>query len=134
MSMYGDEVFIAQAVINGASAYVLKQAGNTDLVEAVYAVTCGEHFFSKPFSSERIENYIQEAKIVNTSLYESLTTREQEILRLVVEGKTSQQIALDLFISPRTVDVHRANLMRKLNVRTKSDLIRYALRHGLILE
>ncbi len=134
MSMHSDDAFVAQAIVNGAHGYVLKQASSTDLSDAIYAAFRGEYFFSKPICEDHIANYIQDSKAISDDPHETLTPREREILQLVAEGKTSHQIGQILFISPRTVEVHRANLMRKLNFSTKSDLIRHALKHGLITQ
>jgi len=132
LSMHADAAYVAQAVTNGAVGYVLKQANSHELVAAVSAVYQGEHYFSPPLCEQEIKRYLQEAKSRPSDPYEMLTTREREILQLVAEGNTSHQIADLLVISARTAEVHRTNLMRKLQLNRKSDLIRYALKHGLI--
>jgi DNA-binding NarL/FixJ family response regulator len=132
MSMLADEANVAQAILDGASAYVLKQASGMDLFDAIYAVNNGDHFFSLPLSAERINEYVRTAQGTDPDPFEALTTREREIFQLVAEGNTSQQIGQLLFISPRTAEVHRSNLMRKLNLSSKAELIRYAMTHGLI--
>jgi len=132
LSTRSEEAYVAPVMVNGAFGYILKQARSGDLFDAIGAVLRGEYFFSKPICEDHIAQYIQETKTINDDPHETLTTREREVFQLVAEGKTSHQIGQLLFISPRTVEVHRANLMRKLNLNTKNDLIRHALRHGLI--
>jgi two-component system, NarL family, response regulator NreC len=133
LSMNNDMFNVAQAVSNGASAFVFKNASSDDLVEAIRAVYAGERYFSAPLCEEDILLRLDEnSRQTTDNPYETLTRREREILQMVAEGKTSQQIGETLFISARTVEVHRANIMRKLNVSGKSDLIRFAIRQGLI--
>jgi two-component system response regulator NreC len=132
LSMHVDEAYVAQAVANGATGYVLKQASSCELIAAVYAVHQGEHYFSAPLCEDDIKRYLQETNNITNDLYQMLTTREREVLQLTAEGNTSHQIAEKLFISARTVEVHRTHLMHKLNLSSKSDLIRYALKQGLI--
>jgi two-component system, NarL family, response regulator NreC len=89
-------------------------------------------YLSPPLSEHGIEAYVQKAREVPLDLYETLTTRERQVLQLAAEGRTNTEIAAALFVSPRTVETHRAHLMRKLGLRTQADLIRYALRRGII--
>jgi two-component system, NarL family, response regulator NreC len=95
-------------------------------------VAAGRRYLSPPLSEHGIEAYVQKAREVPLDLYETLTTRERQVLQLAAEGRTNADIAAALFVSPRTVETHRAHLMRKLGLRTQADLIRYALRRGII--
>jgi len=105
LSMHPNEAYVLEALRAGAAAYVLK---------------------------ESIEVYMQKAESAALDPYETLTAREREVLHLVAEGHTNAEIADRLFISRRTVETHRANLMRKLGLRTQTDLISYALRRGIL--
>lgn len=130
LSMHGSEAYIVKAFRNGASAYVLKKSSVEDLVQAVRCVLQGKQFLSPslpqvPIGDQQVVNTIEDR-------YETLTTREREIMQLIAEGYTSPQIADRLFISSRTVDTHRANLMAKLGLRNQAELVRYALQRGLI--
>lgn len=132
LSMYANEAYVLEALRKGAAAYVLKDSTATELVHAVREVNAGRRYLSPPLSDRAIETYAQKAQAAPLDPYETLTTREREVLHLAAEGRTNAEIAARLFISPRTVETHRANLMRKLGLRTQSDLIRYALRRGLL--
>jgi DNA-binding NarL/FixJ family response regulator len=118
---------------NGVSAYVLKDAGSSDLIKAVREVAAGHRYLSPPLSDRAIEAYQQVANAGTLDKYETLTTREREVLQLTVEGHTNSEVASRLGISVRTSETHRSRLMHKLNVHTQADLIRFALRRGIIL-
>ena len=133
LSMYANEAYVLEAFRNGAAGYVLKDASAADLVHAVREVAAGRRYLSPPLSERAIEAYVQKAKAAPLDIYEILTTREREVLHLAAEGHSSPEIAARLGISPRTVETHRANLMRKLGLKTQTDLIRYAVRRGIIL-
>jgi two-component system, NarL family, response regulator NreC len=132
LSMYSNEAYVLEALRNGAAGYVLKEASATDLVQAVREVAADRRYLSPPLSEHGIEAYVQKAREAPLDLYETLTTRERQVLQLAAEGRTNADIAAALFVSPRTVETHRAHLMRKLGLRTQADLIRYALRRGII--
>lgn len=132
LSMYSNEAYVLEALGNGASAYVLKDSSSADLVHAVREVAAGRRYLSPPLSDRAIEAYQEKAKAATLDKYETLTTREREVLQLAVEGHTSTEIAARLGISSRTAEAHRSNLMHKLGLHTQADLIRYALRRGII--
>jgi two-component system, NarL family, response regulator NreC len=131
LSMYRDEPYVIEALQNGACGYVLKESNMSDLTRAIQEVVEGRHYLSSPLSEHAISAYKEKTKGVSLDLYNTLTTREREVLHLVIEGLTSQKIAARLFISTRTVESHRANLMQKLSLKSKDDLIRYALQKGI---
>jgi two-component system, NarL family, response regulator NreC len=131
LSMYRDEPYVIEALQNGACGYVLKEANMSDLTKAIHEVIEGRHYLSSPLSELAIAAYKEKTKGVSLDLYNTLTTREREVLQLVVEGLTSQKIATVLFISTRTVESHRANMMQKLSIKSRDDLIKYALEKGL---
>lgn len=132
LSMYDDEGFVLEALTNGASAYVLKDTGSGDLINAVREVKRGHRYLSPPLSDRAIEIYEQMSRAVISDKYETLTTREREVLHLSAEGLTNNEIANRLGISVRTAETHRANVLHKLDVHTQADLTRYALRRGII--
>ncbi len=132
LSMYANEAYVLEALRAGAAAYVLKESTAAELVRAVREAVAGRRYLSPPLSERAIESYMQKAESAELDPYETLTAREREVLHLVTEGHTNAEIAARLFISRRTVESHRANLMRKLGLRTQTDLIRYALRRGIL--
>jgi DNA-binding NarL/FixJ family response regulator len=132
LSMYANEAYVLEALANGASAYVLKDSNSADLVHAVREVAAGRRYLSPPLSDRAIEVYQAKAKAATLDRYETLTTREREVLQLIAEGHTNTDIASKLGISARTVETHRSNLMHKLVLHTQADVIRYALRRGII--
>jgi DNA-binding NarL/FixJ family response regulator len=132
LSMYANEAYVLEALGNGASAYVLKDSSSADLVLAVREAASGRRYLSPPLSDRAIEAYQEKAKASALDNYETLTTREREVLQLAAEGNTSSEIAARLGISPRTAETHRTHLMHKLGLHTQADLIRYALRRGII--
>jgi DNA-binding NarL/FixJ family response regulator len=132
LSMYANEAYVVEALRNGAAGYVLKRSSASDLVQAVRDVSRGGRYLSAPFSETSIETYLQKAQEAGQDTYDLLTTREREVLQLAARGHTNPEIATRLFISSRTVEMHRANLMRKLNLHTQTDLIRYALKRGIV--
>jgi two-component system, NarL family, response regulator NreC len=132
LSMYGNEPYVLEALRNGAVGYVLKDANAAELLRAVHEVVAGRRYLSPPLSEHAIEAYLQKAQDAVLDLYETLTTREREVLQLAAEGRTNADIAAALFVSPRTVETHRAHLMHKLGLHTQADLIRYALKRGIL--
>lgn len=132
LSTYADEAYVLEALRNGATGYVLKEAGIAELVQAIGEVTAGRRYLSPPLCECAIEAYVQKAHTAPWDPYETLTTREREVLHLAAEGHVAPKIARRLSISPRTVEMHRANLMHKLGLQTQTDLVRYALRRGIL--
>jgi len=130
LSMYSSEAHVVEALRSGASAYVLKDASVEELVTAIREAAAGRRYLSAPFSTDRIESYLR--RPIGADPYGTLTSREREVLHLVAEGLTSGEIAKRLFISPRTAESHRANLMRKLGLRSRTDLVRFALQRGIV--
>jgi DNA-binding NarL/FixJ family response regulator len=132
LSMHPNEAYVLEALRAGAAAYVLKESTSAELVRAVREAVAGRNYLSPPLSQRAIEAYVQKAESAALDPYETLTAREREVLHLVAEGHTNAEIADRLFISRRTVETHRANLMRKLGLCTQTDLIRYALQRGIL--
>ncbi len=130
----GDEAYILDALRRGATGYVPKEASADELIEAVHHVAEGQRYLSREFSERAIDFYVklQRTEDPNLDVSGGLTSREQEILELIANGCTNAEVAEQLTISPRTVETHRANLMRKLGLRNQAELIRYALQRGII--
>ena len=131
LSMQSADAYVIEALKNGAAGYVLKETGPSELVNAVREVTHGNQYLSVKIS-ERLQ--VGGRKILDTpsDAYETLTTREREILQMTAEGRTSQEVGDKLTISPRTVEVHRSNLMNKLGLHNQTELIRFAIKRGII--
>ena len=132
LSMHSDEAYVLEALRNGASGYVLKDSSASDLVQALREVSDGRRYLSPPLSERAIEAYVQRSESASIDPYDRLTTREREVLNLVAQGNSNSEVASRLTISTRTAETHRASVMRKLNLRTQTDLIRYALRRGIL--
>jgi two-component system, NarL family, response regulator NreC len=132
LSMHNTPAFVAAALLNGATGYLLKGCDEGDLIRAVREVAAGRRALSPPVTDRAIDAYIEQARAAPIDPHDTLSTRERQVLQLVAEGNTGGEIAARLHISPRTVENHRANLMRKLALKNHSDLVRYALRRGLI--
>jgi two-component system response regulator NreC len=133
LSMHSDEGYVMRALKAGAKGYLLKDAAEGDLVEAIRAVGNGKTFFSSEISKMLVEDYVREIRTRGVEdSYELLTSREREILHLLAEGKSNKDIASALNLSPYTVETHRRNLQEKLNLHSFAELILYAVRKGLI--
>lgn len=132
LSMHSNEAYVLQALRNGASGYVLKESSAAILIQAVSEVSQGRRFLSPTLSDRAVEAYLQKAEPSSIDVYETLTTREREVLQLAAEGYSNGEIGARLFISARTVETHRANLMRKLDLQGQTDLIRFAIRRGIL--
>jgi two-component system response regulator NreC len=131
LSMYVNASYVLAVLRKGAAAYVLKEAISTDIIQAIHEVVAGRRYLSPPLSQYALDAYIQKAKGAPLDPYETLTTREREVLRLAAQGGTTPMTAKQLSLSPPTIEIHRTNLMRKLGLRTQSDLIRYARQRGI---
>ena len=132
LSMHANETYVLEALRHGAAGYVLKDANPAEVVEAVHEVSAGRRYLSRGLSDRAIDAYAEKAKTTATDAYESLTGREREVLQLAAESSSIAEIGARLGISPRTVETHRENLMRKLGLQSQTDLIRYALRRGIL--
>lgn len=131
LSMQSADAYVIEALKNGAAGYVLKDTGPGELVNALHAVTQGNQFLSAKLS-ERLNPGWRKIQDLPLDVYETLTAREREILQMTVEGMTSQEIGEKLTISPRTVEIHRSNLAFKLGIKNQTDLIRFAIKRGII--
>lgn len=132
LTMHDNEQFFFESLRVGASGYVLKSVADRDLVEACRAAVRGEPFLYPGAVTALIRNYLERARDGEAIPAKAITDREEEVLKLVAEGHSSKQIADLLFISVKTVERHRANLLAKLGLRDRLELTRYAIRAGLI--
>ena len=130
LSTYGDEEHVSQALRAGATGYVLKGAALEELVLAIRSVAQGETYLSPPLLEPVIREYVRRTN-AELSPRERLSHRQAEILQLIAEGNTAKQIALELNISVKTVETHRAKLMERIGVRDLASLVRYAVKIGL---
>jgi two-component system response regulator NreC len=132
LSMYNNEAYVLEALRAGAKGYVLKDSTAAELVKAIREAEIGRHYLSASLSERAIENYIEKSKETYMDPYDTLTTREREVLHLAAQSCTNAEIAERLYISRRTVEVHRANVMHKLGLRSQPQLIRYAMKRGIL--
>lgn len=129
----GDEYFF-EALQAGASGYFVKGGSSAELLGALRALAQGDVYISPTMTKKLLSDYLRRAKTgQDKEVYTGLTGREKEILKLVAEGRNNQDIAEKLFLSPSTVQTHRANIMAKLGLHSRTELVKYALRHGLIV-
>lgn len=127
LTMHKDVVYVREALRAGAKGYLLKDSIDVELAAAVRAIGRGDAYLSPSISATVLEGYQQV-----TDPFDNITNRERQVLQLLAEGKTSKEVAVDLNISVYTVDAHRSRIMKKLQLRTSRDLVRFALQRGLI--
>jgi DNA-binding NarL/FixJ family response regulator len=132
LSMHDNEQYLFEAIKAGASGYVLKSAVDRDLVEACRAAMRGEPFLYPGGVRALMRDYVERARAGEVGRSEILTPREEEIVKLVAEAHTNEEIAQMLFISKKTVERHRANILEKLGMSDRVELTRYAIRRGLV--
>ena len=132
LSMHDNEQYFFAALKAGASGYVLKSAASRDLVHAVRASMRGEPFLYPPAVAAIFHDYLERTRRGEEPVEDPLTGRELEVLKLIAEANTTDEIAATLAISRRTVEHHRANILHKLSMRDRVELTRYAIRRGLI--
>jgi two-component system response regulator NreC len=134
LSMHADTYFVTNAIKSGAKGYILKEDSFKLLIEAVMYVARGKIMVSPAFYPINLNKIFQnERKEDNNSIENLLTEREIQILQMIAEGYTNTQIAEKLFISTGTVDTHRKNIMKKLNIHNVSGLVKYAIKHKIIV-
>jgi two-component system, NarL family, response regulator NreC len=132
LSMHSNEAYVLEALRSGARAYILKESSPEELIRAIREVSTGRRYLSSPLSERAIEAYTQKIETKSVEPFDQLTTREREILILAAGGSTNAEIAAKLYISPRTVETHRTNLMHKLDLHGHAHLIQFAIQHGII--
>ena len=133
LTMHDSEHVVRDVLQSGAKGFVLKSDADRDLITAVEAVTTKHHFFTRRVASMMLEEYLTPGKAGSRQQGDSrLTVREREVLLLLADGVASKQIAGRLNISVRTVESHRMHINRKLGFKSVADLVRYAIRHGMV--
>ena len=132
LSMQADETYVERALKNGADAYVVKDAHSAELVKAVREVSAGRRYLSPPFDVREFSARLDKKSAAKPKPYDTLTSREREVLQLVAEGHSNAEIGGRLFISERTVEVHRSKLMGKLSLHSPSDIFHFAVRQGIV--
>jgi len=130
LSMYGAEGYVREAIGAGAKGYILKKDSVEELASAIREVIAGRHYISPSLTKKAVNSYIGIGSHQNEP-YSTLTARERQVLHMIATGSTSAQIARKLFISQRTVEFHRANIMRKLGLNTHQELTRYCIETGI---
>jgi DNA-binding NarL/FixJ family response regulator len=128
LTIHDDEQFVARALERGASGYLLKEAAADQLIEALLTVAKGQLYLGQGISM----TVLQRITSGGNDPYDRLTTRERQVLQLIVEGKTSRQVAQYLGLAVKTVETHRGRLMQKLNIHDQTCLVKYALRRGIV--
>lgn len=132
LSMHSESGYIVKALEAGASGYLLKDAGSFEMINAIRTVFGGDTYYSQQVSSILVQHITQGTQPRESKGGIPLTQREIEILKLISEEFSNPEIAEKLFISIRTVDTHRRNLLEKLNVKNTAGLVKYAIRHGIV--
>ena len=133
LTVHDNDEYFFEMITAGASGYVLKGADPAELLEAIRTAHQGEIFLHPPLTTKLVRDYLRRARLGEVSdSYGSLSERERQVLRLIGEGHTTQEIADALAIAASTVQTHRAHIMEKLNLHRRSELMKYAVRRGLI--
>lgn len=133
LTVHDNDEYFFQMITAGAAGYVLKGADPSELLEAIRTAHKGEVFLHPPLTTKLVRDYLRRARLGEVSdSYDALSDREKQVLRLIGEGQTAQEIADTLGIASSTVQTHRAHIMEKLNLRRRSELMKYAVRRGLI--
>ena len=133
LTMYSDEVYVNEALQAGASGYLLKEAADADLLNAVGVVSQGKSYFSPGVAKVMLDDYVRQLSDKGANdRYSLLSDREREVFQLIAEGKANKEIATILSISPSTVETHRARIMEKLDLHSAAEIVLYAVRRGVI--
>ncbi len=133
LTVHGNDEYFFQMIIADAAGYVLKGADPAELLEAIRTAHQGEVFLHPPLTTKLVRDYLRRARLGEVSdSYDALSAREKQVLRLIGEGQTTQEIADTLGISVSTVQTHRTHIMEKLDLHRRSELMKYAVRRGLI--
>ena len=131
LTMHADRSYVREAFRAGASGYLLKRSAVSELEHAISVVLRGRRYITPLLSTVGLESMFSDSLADPTAQLGDLTPRQREVLQLVAEGHTAKEIAITLAISVKTVEFHKARMMERLGLRTTSDLIKYAIRHGI---
>jgi len=133
LSQHDNREYVVSAIKAGASGYILKKAVSADIISGIEAVYNGGYFFNPAVAKTVVEDYLARfTGSQNKNYCDRLSVREQEVLKLIAEGHSSNEIAQKLFISAKTVLGHRTNIMEKLDIHNRTELVKYAIRKGII--
>lgn len=134
LSMHSDETYVLRALAAGASAYLLKDATDEDLLPAIRAISAGKPYFSPAVTALLVEDYVRQLQARGlTDSYHLLTDREKQVLQLLAEGRSNKDVAALLDVGLSTVETHRGNLMQKLGLHNTAEIVLYAVRKGIIV-
>ena len=131
LSMHSDTLYVAEMLKNGASGYLLKDCAFDELIQAIRIVITGKTYLSPAISGVVVDDYLHRLSKSEVSSADVLTDREREVLQLMAEGKSTKEIARHLYISTKTVETHRRQIMNKLNLHSVAELTKYAIKKGL---
>ena len=135
LTIHTDEDYVLEAFNEGAHGYCLKDAGRAELLMAIESIFSGKPYFSPGIADKVLEGYLEgRQRIKSTSAWETITRREREVLKLIGEGYKNKEIADLLFISVKTVEKHRSNIMKKLDLHNAAALTAYAIEKGLVIQ
>ena len=135
LTVHTDEDYVLEAFNEGADGYCLKDAGRAELLRAIESIFSGKPYFSPGIADKVLEGYLEgRQRIKSTSAWETITRREREVLKLIGEGYKNKEIADLLFISVKTVEKHRSNIMKKLDLHNAATLTAYAIEKGLVTQ
>jgi len=132
LTQYDDKEYVFSIIEAGASGFISKTAASSELTQGIRSVYHGDSFLSPSVAKLLVENYQHGGERISQDPYEQLTDRERDVLKLVAEGFTTQEIASILKVTPKTVEGHKTNLMAKLDIHNRIELVKYALRKGII--
>ena len=131
LSMHSDRRFVVEALKAGARCYVLKDSVVAELAPAISAAMAGRIYLSPRIADLVLDDYVKRVPLEREETFEKLTPKEREVLQLLAEGKTSKEIATALYLSPKTIESHRGQIMEKLDLHSVAELTKYAIREGL---
>lgn len=132
LTQFDDKEYVLSVIEAGAAGFISKVAASSELASGIRAVYCGDSHLSPPAARLLLEDYQQRSRQAGSDLYQRLTDRERDVFKLVAEGHSTKAIARILVVSPKTVEGHKTRLMAKLGIRNRVDLVKYALRRGII--
>ena len=131
LSMHSDKRFVTEMLKAGASGYLLKNCAFDELATAIRTVMMGKTYLSPSITDVVVDSYVRAAPDGEPTVFSMLTNREREVLQLLAEGRTTKQIAIHLYVSAKTIETHRAKIMKKLDIDNMASLTKYAVREGL---
>lgn len=134
LTVYDNEEYLTQAFESGAAGYILKQAADSDLLNAIHVIARGEYFLYPSVTKTVVDNFLEKMKMQQSpaTAQNILTDREVEVLRLLAEGYNCREVAESLIISVKTVETHKSNIMAKLDLHKRPELVRYAIQNGIL--